>query len=265
MQSTLSQETCMKIYVCVKHVPDSAATISIIGKNQIDEGITFLLNPYDENAVAEATDLRDRVGDSEVIAVTVGKEGAQNTLQSALAMGADRGLLIKTDDRLDSIMTARVLKAAIEQDGKPDIIFTGKESIDSEGMQTMFRLGAALDMPVASNVVGFSMHNGHARVLCELEAGIRQILEMPLPCIIGAAKGLNFPKYPTFMDIRNARKKEVRQIDMEKLNLEKPAAGMEIIELKPAVENRRTRELKGSPQAIVKQLVEVLKHEAKVI
>jgi electron transfer flavoprotein beta subunit len=255
----------MNIYVCVKHVPDSAAAITIIGKNQIDEGITFLLNPYDENAVAEAAALRDRMKNSEVIAVTAGKEGALSTLQSALAMGADRGLLIKADNQFDSIMAARVLKAAIEQDGEPDIIFTGKESIDSEGMQTMFRLGAELDMPVASSVVDFSIENGHARVQCELEAGIRQVLEMPLPCIIGAAKGLNTPKYPTFMDIRKARKKEVRQIDIEDLDLEKPAAGMEIVELKLAVENRQPKEFQGSPQEIVEQLIEVLKQEAKVI
>ncbi|MGD8334267.1 MAG: electron transfer flavoprotein subunit beta/FixA family protein, partial [Desulfobacterales bacterium] len=127
----------MKIYVCVKHVPDSAATITIREKNQIDESVTFLLNPYDEHAVEEAARLRAQMQDSEVVAVTLGKEGALGTLQSALAMGADRGILIKTDDRPDSILTARALKAAIEQDGKPDIIFTGKESIDSEGMQTM--------------------------------------------------------------------------------------------------------------------------------
>jgi electron transfer flavoprotein beta subunit len=255
----------MKIYVCIKHVPDSAATITITGKNQIEEGITFLLNPYDENAVAEAAILRDRVDNSEVIAVTVGKEGALSTLQSALAMGADRGLLIKTDDQPDSIMTTRTLKAAIEQDGKPDIIFTGKESIDSEGMQTMFRLGAALNMPVASNVVDFSIENGRARVQCEMEAGIRQVLEMPFPCIIGAGKGLNTPQYPTFMDIRNARKKEVTQIDLAELKLEKPASGTEIIELKPAVENRQAREIKGSPQEIVTQLIQILKQEAKVL
>ena len=159
-----------------------------------------MLNPYDENAVAEATDLRDRTENSEVIAVSVGKEGALNTIQSALAMGADRGLLINTDDYPDSLLTARLLKAAIEQDGEPGIIFTGKESIDSEGMQTMYRLGAALDIPVANNAVALSTQKGKARVQCELEAGVRQVLEMSLPCIIGTAKGLNTPKYPTFMD-----------------------------------------------------------------
>jgi electron transfer flavoprotein beta subunit len=98
-----------------------------------------------------------------------------------------------------------------------------------------------------------------------MEAGIRQVLEMPLPCIIGAGKGLNTPQYPTFMDIRNARKKEVTQIDLAELKLEKPASGTEIIELKPAVENRQAREIKGSPQEIVTQLIQILKQEAKVL
>jgi electron transfer flavoprotein beta subunit len=255
----------MRIYVCVKHVPDSAATITIRGKNQIDEGVTFLLNPYDEHAVEEAGKLKAQIGNSEVIAVTLGKEGALNTLQSALAMGADRGILIKTDDRVDSILTARALKAAIEQDGKPDIIFTGKQSIDSEGMQTMFRLAAVLDMPVAINVVSFSIDQELVSVACELETGVRQLLEMPLPCVIGAGKDLNKPRYPTFIDIRKAKKKEIQQIDLASLNIEKPSASIEILELKPAVEQRQAKELKGQPQEVVEQLIEVLRDEAKVI
>jgi electron transfer flavoprotein beta subunit len=233
----------MQIYVCVKHVPDSAATITIREKNQIDEGVTFLLNPYDEHAVEEAAKLKAQIENSEVIAVTLGKEGALNTLQSALAMGADRGILIKSDDRVDSILTARALKAAIEQDGRPDIIFTGKQSIDSEGMQTMFRLAAMLDM----------------------QAGVRQILEIQRPCVIAAGKDLNKPRYPTFIDIRNAKKKEIRQISLDSLKLEKSSASMEILELKPAVEQRQAKELKGQPQEVVEQLIQVLRDEAKVI
>jgi electron transfer flavoprotein beta subunit len=255
----------MNIYVCVKHVPDSAATITILANNQIDEGVTFLLNPYDEHAVEEAARLKGQIGNSEIIAVTLGKEGALNTLQSALAMGADRGILIKTDDRVDSILTARALKAAIEQDGKPGIIFTGKQSIDSEGMQTMFRLATALDMPVAVNVVSFSIDQEHVSVECELETGVRQLLEMPLPCVIGAGKDLNKPSYPTFIDIRKAKKKEIQQIDLASLNIEKPSGSTEILELKPAVEQRQAKELKGQPQEVAKQLIEVLREEAKVI
>ncbi|MBW2428664.1 MAG: electron transfer flavoprotein subunit beta/FixA family protein [Desulfobacterales bacterium] len=255
----------MKIYVCVKHVPDSAATITIREKNQIDESVTFLLNPYDEHAVEEAARLRAQMQDSEVVAVTLGKEGALGTLQSALAMGADRGILIKTDDRPDSILTARALKAAIEQDGKPDIIFTGKESIDSEGMQTMFRLAAALDVPIATSVVAFAIDENKALVECELEAGVKQLLEMPLPCVIAAGKGLNKPKYPTFMDIRKAKKKEIKQIDLTSLPIEKPTASMQILELKPAIEQRQPKELKGPPKESVRQLIQVLREEAKVI
>jgi electron transfer flavoprotein beta subunit len=255
----------MKIYVCVKHVPDSAATITIREKNQIDESVTFLLNPYDEHAVEEAARLNAKTEGSEVVAVTVGKEAAMTTLQSALAMGADRGILIKTDNRPDSILTARALKAAIEQDGKPDIIFTGKESIDSEGMQTMFRLAAALDVPVATNVVAFAIDQNKAVVACELEAGVKQLLEMPLPCVIGAGKGLNKPKYPTFIDIRKAKKKEIKQIDLASLPIEAPSARMDILELKPAVEQRQPKELKGSPEEAVRQLIAVLKDEAKVL
>ena len=255
----------MNIYVCVKHVPDSAATITIREKNQIDESVTFLLNPYDEHAVEEAARLNAKTEGSEVVAVTVGKEAAMTTLQSALAMGADRGILIKTDNRPDSILTARALKAAIEQDGKPDIIFTGKESIDNEGMQTMFRLAAALDVPVATNVVALSIDPNKAVVECELEAGVKQLLEMPLPCVIGAGKGLNKPKYPTFIDIRKAKKKEIKQIDLDSLPIEKPRARMDILELKPAVEQRQPKELKGSPEESVQQLIQVLREEAKVI
>ena len=87
----------MNIYVCVKHVPDTAAKITIAGKNQIDESVTFLLNPYDEHAVEEAVKLKEKVGEAEIIAVSLGKAGAANTIQSALAMGADRGILITTD------------------------------------------------------------------------------------------------------------------------------------------------------------------------
>jgi electron transfer flavoprotein beta subunit len=138
----------MKIYVCVKHVPDTAAKITITGNNQIDEKVTFIINPYDENAIEAAAGLKKQGGDAEIVAVTLGKAAAESTLRSALAMAADRGLFIHSDYSPDSLVTARALKAAIEQDGKPDIIFTGNESIDSEGFQTMFRLGAALNVPV---------------------------------------------------------------------------------------------------------------------
>jgi electron transfer flavoprotein beta subunit len=255
----------MKIFICVKHVPDSAAKITLKGKDRFDESITFILNPYDEHAVEEAARVKKQVGDCEVIAVSVGKKDAENTLRSALAMGADRAILIQTDDRPDSIVTARALKAAIEQDGKPDLIFTGKESIDSEGFQTMYRLAAGLDMPVASSVVAFSLEQDRVVVECEMEAGATGVVEMPLPCIIGTGKGLNKPSYPTLPAIMKARKKEVKIIDLESLTIEKPVSSMEILELKPAVEERGAKELKGPPEEAVGELIRILREEARVL
>jgi electron transfer flavoprotein beta subunit len=259
------KKAIMKIFVCVKHVPDSAAKITIKEKNQFDESITFILNPYDEHAVEEAARVKKQVGDCEVIAVSVGKKDAENTLRSALAMGADRAILIQTNGRPDSIMTARALKAAIEQDGKPDLIFTGKESIDSEGFQTMYRLAAGLDMPVSSNVVAFSLEQDRAVLECEMEAGATGVVEMPLPCVIGTGKGLNKPSYPTLPAIMKARKKEVKIIDLKSLAIENPVSSMEILELKPAVEEREAIELKGPPQEAVGELIRILREEVKVL
>ena len=255
----------MRVYVCVKHVPDSAAKITITGKNQIDESVTFLMNPYDEHAIEEAARLKKQVGMAEVIAVSLGKADAANTIQSALAMGADRGILVTTDSQPDSLVTARALKAAIEQDGRPDIIFTGKESIDSEGFQTMYRLAAAMDMPAASGVESFLLEQGRVLVECDLGAGAREVIEMSLPCVIGCGKGLNKPSYPTLPAIIKARKKEVKQIDLHSLNITKPVGSIEILELKPAVEERRPQEVKGSPEEIAGELVRILREEAKIL
>ena len=116
----------MKIYVCVKHVPDSAATITIRDTNRIEENITFLMNPYDEHAVTEAARLRARIPGAEVIAVCVAGPAAENTLRSAMAMGADRSILVCADRPVDSMLTARALAAAIQQDGAPGLILGRK-------------------------------------------------------------------------------------------------------------------------------------------
>jgi electron transfer flavoprotein beta subunit len=254
----------MRIYVCVKHVPDTAARITILGKNRIDERVTFIMNPYDENAVEEATGIKRVVGDAEVIAVTLGSQAAEATLQSALAMGADRGILIKTEDHPDSMITAAALKAAIESDGKPDLIFTGKESIDSEGFQTMYRLGAGFGIPAASNVVSFSLQSDSAVVECEMEGGSREVIAMSVPCVIGAGKSLNKPNYPTLPAIMKARNKEIKHVDLKDLGFEKPTGRLEAIELKPAVENRQPKEITGTPDEVAVKLVRVLKEEARV-
>ena len=255
----------MKIYVCVKHVPDTAARITVIGNNQIDEKVTFIINPYDENAIEAATGLKKQVGDAEIIAVTLGKAAAESTLRAALAMGADRGIFIHSDDSPDSMIGARALKAAIELDGEADIIFTGVESIDSEGFQTMFRLAAALNVPVVSNVTAFKLEGRFVTAECKMDAGSLEVIRIPLPCIVGAGKALNKPRYPTLPDIMKARKKPIRSIALDSLDLDSPAGSMAVVKLRPVVEKRRGKIIAGTAEEAVRELIRLLKEEARVI
>ncbi len=255
----------MNIYVCVKHVPDSAATITVEGDNAINEKITWLVNPYDEHALTEAARIKAAGTEVEIVAVCLGKAAAENTLRAAMAMGADRSILIETDRYHDSIITARALAAAISADGTPWIIFTGKESIDSEGMQTQFRLAQNLGMPVATNAIKVDADSDGVTVACEREAGTIDVYRMAAPCVIGAGKGLNNPNYPTFPDIVKSRKKPVKRIGLVELAIDTPAAGMQIRELVPAVEQRAPKALTGSAADIAAQIVDILKNEAKVI
>ena len=255
----------MNIYVCVKHVPDSAATIAIEGNNRINEKITWLVNPYDEHALTEAARIKATGADVEVIAVCLGKPAAENTLRSAMAMGADRGILIETDDHHDSIFTARVLAAAIRSDGTPWLIFTGKESIDSEGMQTQFRLANALGVPAATNVIKVAAAADGIQVECEREPGTIDVIRMHAPCVLGAGKGLNTPRYPTFPDIVKSRKKPIKKIGLSELGVATPTSGMTIKTLAPAEERRTPKALTGNAAEIAAQIVDILKNEAKVI
>ncbi len=255
----------MKIHVCVKHVPDSAATIRILDKTAIDEQITFLLNPYDENAIAEAVLLKERIPEAEIVAITVGKREAAETLCSVMAMGADRSIHIVCDAPVDAIVTAKALGRAMRQDGVPDIVFAGKESIDSEGMQTMFRLAAELEMPAATGVVHFETKGGAVRVFCELESGAKEELEMELPCVVAAGRGLNRPKYPTLPQIFRSKRKEIKTVELDTLVPERPTSGMEIVELREATVERKGKRLSGTPEEITDSLVDILRREAKVI
>ena len=256
----------MKIFVCVKHVPDTAARITVVEGTGFAETCKFIVNPYDEYAVEEAVQLTKQAGEGEVVIVTVGKETAVNTMRAALALGADRGILVKTDAQfVDSSLTAEALKIAIEQDGGPDLVFCGKQSIDSEGMQTPFRLAKALELAVVTEVVGLSIGEGKAVAEREIGGGAREVVEMPMPCVIGATRGLNEPHYPKLPDIMKAKKKEIKQIDLADLGLDIGSALTEIVNLEAVAERGNARMMEGSTRAAVEQLVRILKEEDKVI
>jgi electron transfer flavoprotein beta subunit len=255
----------MKIVVCIKHVPDTAANIKIVGENGFNDSVKFVMNPYDEYALEEAVRTVQQNG-GEVVAISVGRPNAVNTVRSALAVGADRGILVKTDDQLlDSMTTALTLKAVIEQDGLPDLIFTGRQSVDSEGMQTHYRLAAKLGLPVVTDVVAFSLVDGKAVVESEMGGGDREVIEMSIPCVIGATKGLNEPRYPKLPDILKAKKKPLVEMDMSDLNIAPSPSSSDTAILTAVKERGDATMLQGSIKEMVEDLVNRLENEDKIL
>jgi electron transfer flavoprotein beta subunit len=243
----------MQIYVCVKHVPDTAANIKIVGDNGFDDGgCKFIANPYDEYAVEQAVQLVEKNG-GEVIVVTVGKAAAVATIRAAMAMGAHRGILVTLDNQfLDSQVTAQALKAAIEQDGQADIIFAGKGAVDTEGFQTLYRLAAAMNLPVVNEINRMELGDGKATVGREIGGGAREVLEVALPCVLGATKGLNEPRYPKFPDIMKAKKKPVKEIALADLGLSVDGAASRLEKLEKVPERTGAKMMEGDVRQAVR-------------
>lgn len=254
----------MKIYVCVKNVPDTAANIKVLGTNKFDETIKFLINPYDEYAIEEAASLVEKEG-GELVIITIGKESAMPTVRSALALGAHRAILVTTDQSfLDSADTAKILQKVMEDDGAADLIFTGKQAVDSEAMQTSYRLAHGLNIPVVSEVSDFVVENGKVTVERELGGGEREVIEMTMPCVVAATKGLNEPRYPKLPDVMKAKKKEVKQFSVADLGIEL-TADTEILTFEAAPERSEAKMIGGSPADAVAELVRTLREEEKVL
>ncbi len=255
----------MRMYVCVKHVPDTAANIKIIDDTGYDGQVKYVPNPYDEYGVEEAVSLVEKNGEGEVVALCVGGAASVNTLKAVMAMGVHRSILVKTDEQFpDSDLVARALAKVIEQEGPGDLVFTGKQSVDSEGMQTAYHLGAELGLPVVTGVAAFSLEGSAAMVQRELDGGARETLAVQTPCVLGATKGLNEPRYPKLPDILKAKKKEIKQFDISELGV--VGSGKCLLKsLEPVPERADAKILEGATEEIVASLVQILREEEKVI
>ena len=257
----------MQIYVCIKHVPDTAATITLTDDTHFSDDVKFVINPHDECALEEALRLRDQVGGaSEVVTVSYGKDNALATLRHGLAMGADRALHIQAAEQLpDSSATAAILATVIGQDGQADIIFTGMLAVDSEGMQTPYRVAKYFDMPVATGVMDFAYEEGAVTVKREVEGGGREVLQMLLPCVVAVSFGLNQPRYPKMPDIIKAKKKEVKVIEPAFMNLAGLRGKTERLKMALPAEKAPAKILEGDVAEAAQELVRLLKEEAKVL
>ena len=248
----------MKIAVCLKQVPSTDTRIKIAadGKRIDPAGVTFVTNPYDEFALEEAIRIKEAKG-GEVVVFSAGGSGTVAALRNALAVGADSAVLLKTDADLDGLGAARLLAAELGGKGF-DLILCGKQAVDDDAAQVGPMLAELLDLPCATVVVKLELGDGAAKATREIEGGVES-LELPLPAVIAAQKGLNEPRYASLKGIMAAKKKPV-----EEKAVEAPAPLAEVVSLAlpPA---RQAGKIVGEGAAAVPELVRLLREEAKVI
>jgi electron transfer flavoprotein beta subunit len=257
----------MKIFVCIKQVPDTETKIKIGADTQsIDTtGIKWVMNPYDEYAVEESIKLRDANAGSQVWVVSVGpKKRVVETLRTALAMGADEAIAVDAPENLDPFQTAKALAAVIQQEGGAKVIFTGKLAIDDNASSVSQMVAEFLKVPHTTVVSKFSMNAENITVERDVEGGAKEVVQMLAPAVVGANKGLNMPRYASLPGIMKAKKKTIKELELGALNTgatsKTKVLSMELPPEKPAV-----KMLSGDASAQVSALVKALRDEAKVL
>ena len=201
----------MDIVVCVKRVPDtSEAEIQISGDSISTKGLPFDVNEWDKYVIEEAVRLKEKHGGT-VTAITIGNEQSEDVLRRAFATGADAAIRISDDvfNGSDAAANAKILAAAIGGI-KYDLVFFGAQASDDGFGATGQAAAAILGLPYSSLVIGLEIENGKARVTRELEAGMNEIVDIPLPALLTLQSGINEPRYVSIMGIRKASSKEIK-------------------------------------------------------
>ncbi len=249
----------MKLVVCVNHVPDTETKVKVgsDGKSLDRSGVNFVINPYDEFAVEECLKLKEKSG-GEVIAVSLGGDAHKETLRKALAMGVDKAVLLKDDAPRDSFSIARALADFIKG-LSPDIIFFGKQSIDSDDAAVGCMVAEMLGLPSASVVVGLELADAKSAVAeREIEGGHEKVA-VSLPAVFTAQKGLNEPRYPSLKGIMAAKSKPIEEQQASPAQNKTEVRSMQ----KPPAKS--AGKIVGTDASAVPELVRLLHEEAKVI
>lgn len=257
----------MNIYVCVKRVPDTEASIKLKNDKQIDAEAVgkWVVNPYDEYAIEEALKLKGQDTDIQVVLVSLGPENAQETIRVALSMGADRAIHIVSNDFLDHHYIAKALSEAIKQDGEYKLVFMGKQAIDDDSYQVHLRMARMLGASAATSVISFEFDGEKAIVSREIDEGDQEKIELKLPALIAATKGLNEPRLPSLRNIMAAKKKEIKKVSLEELGITGVENREEVLSLSLPEEKAGGKIIEGEIAETVPELTRLLKEEAKVI
>ena len=249
----------MKILVAVKRVIDYNVQVRVKedGSGIVTDNVKMSSNPPDDNAIEEAVKIKEAGKATEIIAITVGEEKSQDTVRKALAVGADRGILIKTEGAVEPLAVAKALQKIAEKE-KPDLVFMGKQAIDDDCNQTGQMLSALLNWPQATFASKIEVKEKTLEVTREIDEGLETI-EVNVPAIITCDLRLNEPRYASLPNIMKAKKKPLEILTAEELG----------IDTKPRVQQIKVEEppkrKAGIKVANVAELVSKLKNEAKVI
>ncbi len=257
----------MAIFVCIKQVPDTETKIQV---NEDHSGIKtdsikWIVNPYDEFAIEEALKLKVSMGASKIYALTLGpQKRVQDSLRIALAMGCDEAVTIDCTEALDSLSSAKAVKAAILKTDEPSLILTGKSSADENSQAFTQQLAALFEVPHATGVSKITVDSSNLEVEREIEGGAKEVYSITGLSVIGATKGLNTPRYPSLPGIMKAKKKPVHVYSMSDLGLDVKSTVLFTDYQLPAAQPP-TKILEGDLSAQVDELVSLLKNESKVL
>ncbi|MFT4065496.1 electron transfer flavoprotein subunit beta/FixA family protein [Paraburkholderia sp.] len=249
----------MKVITAVKRVVDYNVKVRAKADGSgVDIGnVRMSMNPFDEIATEAATRLKEAGHATEVVAVSCGVAQSQETLRTALAIGADRGILVETAAELQPLAVAKLLKAVIEKE-QPQLVILGKQAIDDDAGQTGQLLAALLDWPQATFASAIEIGDGTATVTREVDGGL-EVISLRLPAIVTTDLRLNEPRYVTLPNIMKAKKKPIETLTPEQLGVD-PAPRLKTLKVvEPPVRKA------GVIVPDVATLVEKLKTEAKVI
>ncbi len=262
----------MRILTVIKQVPDSNAAIKIAGDGRTLEaaGLKLILNPFDEFAVEQAVQLREKgLPVEEIVALAIGTEKAGEIMRTALAMGADRGIHLSDEAFAshDELYLAQALSLAIKQQPQSfDLIITGKQAIDMDAGELGPALAEFLDLPHIGAVVGLEIEEQLVNARRRVE-GAEEVMQCPLPVLLTCEKGLVEPRYPSLPNLMKAKKKPVERIGSADLQgfgeIDPPRS--ELLSLTPPAARGACRIVDGEPQEMARELVRLLREEAKVI
>ena len=254
----------MKIAVLIKQVPGSESALPINdSQNWIDESsVTFVMNPPDNYALEEALILKEKIGEGEVVIVSMGPNRVQKVIREGLAKGADRGIHLLQEGKIenDPLSVSKKISTALKEENF-DLILSGLQSDDTGMSQTGVLIGEFLGMSTATLVVETKIENDHIRLKKELESGWYQWVVLPIPASISIQSGINTPRYPSLKGIMGAKKKEIKCISSDL----KSDQSQTIESISLPQKSKQTEIIEADVDSAVSRIMEILKSDVKVL